>query len=68
MACIIYEKEGVEREMAEKLTMENLLISINGQFTGYCELYNLNHSEKLLLFHFLEGLKTGLETVYGDEK
>lgn len=54
--------------MTEKLTMENLLISINGQFTGYCELYDLNHSEKLLLFHFLEGLKTGLETVYGDEK
>lgn len=68
MACIIYEKEGVEREMTEKLTMENLLISINSQFTGYCELYDLNHSEKLLLFHFLEGLKTGLETVYGDKK
>ena len=56
------------KEMTEELTMKNLLISINSQFTGYCDLYNLNHSEKLLLFHFLEGLIAGIKTVYGDEK
>ena len=54
--------------MTEELTMKNLLVTINGQFTGYCDLYNLNHSEKLLLFHFLEGLRAGIETVYGDEE
>ena len=52
--------------MTEKLTLENLSITINGQFTGYCDLYNLNHSEKLLLMHFVEGLKVAIETVYGD--
>ena len=53
--------------MTEELTLENLSTTINGQFTGYCDLYNLNHSEKLLLFHFVEGLIAGIETVYGDE-
>ncbi len=54
--------------MTEELTVKNLLITINGQFTGYCDLYSLNHSEKLLLFHFLEGLIAGIKNVYGDEE
>ncbi|MBR3208743.1 MAG: hypothetical protein IKF82_00585 [Bacilli bacterium] len=52
--------------MSEKLTLKNLFITINGQFTGYCDLYNLNHSEQLLLMHFIEGLIVGIKTVYGD--
>ena len=54
--------------MTEELTLENLSITINGQFTGYCDLYNLSHSEKLLLMHFVEGLKVGIQTVYGDSE
>ena len=54
--------------MTEELTMKNLLISINSQFTGYCDLYDLNHSEKLLIFHFLEGLIERKKTVYGDKE
>lgn len=51
--------------MTEKLTLKNLLITINGGFSGYCDLYNLNHSEQLLLLHFVEVLTTNIETVYG---
>lgn len=53
-------------KMTEELTIKNLLVTINGQFTGYCDLYNLNHSEQLLLLHFIEGLIAGIETVYGE--
>lgn len=52
--------------MTEELTLKNLLITINGEFSGYCDLYNLNHSEKLLLLHFVEVLIADIETVYGD--
>lgn len=52
--------------MTEELTLSNLSITIEGEFTGYVELYNLNHSEKLLLYHFIEGLQKSIETVYGE--
>ena len=54
--------------MTEELTIKNLLITINGQYTGYRDLYNLNHSEQLLLRHFIEGLTAGIKIVYGDEE
>ena len=54
--------------MTKELTVKNLLVTMNGQFTGYCDLYNLNHFEQLLLRHFIEGLVAGIKIVYGDEE
>lgn len=53
--------------MTEELTVKNLFVTINGYFTGYCDLYDLNHSEQLLLMHFTDRLMAEIETVYGEK-